>query len=107
MKEKCPLINTDYNKFNDLATECDILEKYIKNNDLDLTRYQINNLKTRLELKRIKRDILYEHINWENEETEEKSNKRKTTLRFTLANILLALLITIFGMWLIIYLGFS
>lgn len=70
----------NYIKFNDLATECDLLENYIKSNNLPMTRYQLNQLLNRLELKRIKRDLAFEKVNWNevNKLNNEKENEKIT-----------------------------
>lgn len=86
----------NYNKFNDIATECDLLEQYLKDGQSDMTRYQYNQLRNRLELKRIKREVLANHVDWDAlDEPKAIKPNGNVTILYDLMLVICAILITI------------
>ena len=94
-------MNNSYNQFNELANEIDLLDKYLKDNQAEMSNYQLNQLKQRIALKRITLDKYYNRVDWQgicnenNDKLEQEVYKPIQVWRYILIVIIISILIAI------------
>lgn len=93
-----------YNDFNELATEIDLLNNYLKTHQDIMSQYQINQLQQKIDLKKIRLDKYYNRVNWEiiasmekNDAPSENNEHNLLLLKFIIISLLILIAIIYAG----------